>query len=571
MLYKIFQTVDQSALRFPKKEAFRFRNESISYADLASWTNQLAHALLKSGVQSGDRVGIYLNKSLECAVAIHGIMKAGAAYVPLDPLAPLDRIAGIIQDCAITHLVTHDAKRRQVARLMNLKTGLSCIIGLSEEASEDVLRAIGKPVNKHPTNGQLVNSQNANSQDAGKDRNDWSVLSWADVAAESTTLPEVAIMEQDLAYIIYTSGSTGTPKGIMHTHASGLAYARMAAALYELVPEDRLSNFPPLHFDQSTFDYFSGPLVGATTVIIPEEHTKLPASLSQLIEDERLTIWYSVPFALIQLLLRGVLQERDLSSLRWIIYGGEPFPVKHLKAIQNLLPQVRISNNFGPAETNQCAYYTLPVLTSSGSTDEATTDEGGETISIGHICPNMSAMIVDEDDHSVAVGEAGELLVRTPTMMQGYWNRPERNARAFYQREVQGGLVERYYRTGDLVRIGVDGLLYFLGRKDRQIKSRGYRIELDEIEAALLTHPGVEECAVFPVPDAEGNNLIRAVAILKPEIEANSGVLLKHLGQRLPAYAVPVSLDVVDAFPRTTSNKIDRRALQRAAMEERTA
>lgn len=528
MQFLIHQTIDKSASRFPEKEAFRFRDESICYQELAQKTNQLAHALRNLGVKKGDRVGIYLHKSLECAIAIHGIMKAGAAYVPLDPIAPLDRIGDIIQDCTITHIVTNDAMRQQIERLSSMSLGLTCVVGLSELVAS--VEAQHSPV----------------------------TISWADVSAQATTLPDVSIMEQDLAYIIYTSGSTGTPKGIMHTHASGLAYARMAAELYNLTPDDRLSNFPPLHFDQSTFDYFSGPLVGATTVIIPEEHTKLPASLSQLIEDERLTIWYSVPFALIQLLLRGVLHERDLTSLRWIIYGGEPFPIKHLRALQALLPNAQFSNNFGPAETNQCTYYTLPQLVA----------DNDDPIPIGQICPNMSSLIVDENDDPVSVQEVGELLVRSPTMMQGYWNRPERNARAFYQKEDVGGLVERYYRTGDLVRYGEDGLLYFLGRKDRQIKSRGYRIELDEIEAALLTHPAVEECAVFPVHDQDGNNLIRAAAILKPEMNASQGMLLKHLGQRLPAYAVPISLDLVDTFPRTTSNKIDRRALQKAAVEK---
>jgi amino acid adenylation domain-containing protein len=309
-------------------------------------------------------------------------------------------------------------------------------------------------------------------------------------------------MEQDLAYIIYTSGSTGEPKGIMHTHASGLSYARMAADLYELTNDDVLSNFPPLHFDQSTFDYFSGPLVGATTVIIPEEHRLLPASLSQLMQDERMTVWYSVPFALIQLLLRGALEERDLSSLRWIIFGGEPFPVKYLRALQGLLPDAIFSNNYGPAETNQVMFYHVPPLDS----------DFDQQIPIGTLCPNMDCMVVDDNGEQVHLGDVGELLMRTPTMMDGYWDGADLNERAFFTQERTGGLRERYYRTGDLVQLRADGMYDFLGRKDRQIKTRGYRVELDEIESVLLLHPDVQEAGVFAIPNDEAGQLVHAAA-----------------------------------------------------------
>ena len=157
-------------------------------------------------------------------------------------------------------------------------------------------------------------------------------------------------------------GINGEPKGIMHTHASGLAYAKISSDVYGLTSADRLSNFPPIHFDQMTFDYFSGPLAGATTVIIPEEYMKFPASLSELVEDEKLTVWYSVPFALIQMLLHGALDEQDCSTLRWVIYGGEPFPPKHMHALQTLWPNATFSNSYGPAETNQVNAYHLPSI-----------------------------------------------------------------------------------------------------------------------------------------------------------------------------------------------------------------
>lgn len=517
MNYLLPQIIEEAAHRHPHKEAFRFRDQHLTYAQLRQRVHQLANTLMACGVRRGDRVGIYMPKSLECAVAIFGIMQAGAAYVPLDPTAPIGRVRFMLADCAIRCVISHPVKQSALNQVCAEGTVVSHVIGL-------------EPQEEMP----------------------FAAIPWTQVNRADDIAPAVQSMEQDLAYIIYTSGSTGEPKGIMHSHHSGLSYARMAATLYGVTSADRLSNFPPLHFDQSTFDYFSGPLMGATTVIIPDEVRMLPASLSQLVQDEQLTIWYSVPFALIQMLLRGALEQRDLSSLRWVIYGGEPFPHKHLQALMQLLPQARFSNNYGPAEVNQCSYFNMPPLPAE--------EEG--PLPIGRICDNMEGLVIDDIEQPVLPGEVGELVVRTPTMMQGYWKRPDLNARAFYWRTTEGGGSERFYRTGDLVQERADGNYLFLGRKDRQIKTRGYRVELDEVEAAILTHTCVEETAVFPVANEDGETQIKAALILKNGSQLHKSDLLRHLAERLPRYALPGQIDIVSDFPRTTSGKIDRRALQ---------
>lgn len=512
--------IDHSAAQFPEREAFRFQGQALTYAELQAQANQLAHTLIETGIKPGDRVGIYHSKSLVSAVAIYGIMKAGAAYVPLDPAIPPGRLRFILDDCDIRHLITEARLRRSLHKALDEGGTLDYAIGMSVVA-ETPYRS----------------------------------LSWDEVARRPVDTPAVSLMEQDIAYIMYTSGSTGEPKGLVHTHASGLSYARMAAAVYDLQPEDRLSNFPPLHFDQSTFDYFSGPLVGATTVIIPEAHTRFPASLSELMAAEKLTIWYSVPYALIQLLLRGVLEDRNLESLRWVLFGGEAFPPKYLRALMAHWPQARFSNVYGPAEVNQCTFYHVPPLTA----------DDDSPLPIGDIWPNAEGLVLDDDDQPVPPGEVGELLVRTPTMMAGYWNRPDLNAQAFYFRGRPGGGQARFYRTGDLVQLRPDGLYNFLGRKDRQVKIRGYRVELDEVEAALMAHPLVEEAAVFPV-QAEDTQEIQAAIIPKTGTTLKTSDLLAHLSQQVPRYAVPGHLLVRHDFPRTSSGKIDRRALQSEAM-----
>jgi non-ribosomal peptide synthetase component F len=268
-----------------------------------------------------------MNKGLESAIAIYGIMKAGGAYVPLDPFAPVSRIGYVIKDCGIRHLVSKPAKLEALRQLLSDECPVEHVIGVDRQ--DDL------PVN---------------------------FVSWDEVRADTGKLPGVNLTEQDLAYILYTSGSTGVPKGIMHTHRSGLSFAEWGAHTYGLTREDRLSNHAPLHFDLSTFDFFSASIAGATTVIIPEAFAKFPMNMAKFIEQEKITVWYSVPFALIQLIQHGNIQSRDYSALRWVLFAGEVFPTKHLRQLMSMLPRVRFSNLYGPTETNVCTYYHVTKL-----------------------------------------------------------------------------------------------------------------------------------------------------------------------------------------------------------------
>jgi amino acid adenylation domain-containing protein len=525
MVFLIHQAVDKAAERVPDNEALRCYEQSLTYAELAQKSNSLAQTLIQRGVKRGDRVGIYLPKSLESGLAIYGIMKAGAAYVPLDALAPVTRISYAVRDCGIRQLITEASMANHLRQILADGVELDCLIGPP-----------------HPL------------QDVAVD-----CIPWHEVFdAPDSHPPEVGTIEQDLAYVMYTSGSTGSPKGIMHTHHSGLSYAKWAADAYRLNPQDRIANHSPLHFDISTYDFFAGAVAGSTVVVIPEEYTKLPASFSQLLASERISVIFTVPLAYIQLLLRGAIDQRDLSALRWIVYGGEPFPVKHLRALMEKLPNARFSNIYGPAEVNGVTFYHVPPLP----------PDWNEPIPIGRVCPFAQALVVDEDDQPVRQGEAGELLIRSPSMMQGYWGRPDLNKQAFLRRPVFADFEEVFYRTGDLVRRLPDGNLLFLGRKDRQVKIRGYRVELDEIEAALLSHEGIDEVAVFSVPDVEGSQKIEAAAILKAEATTSAEELGQFLSDVLPSYAVPHKIKVVQTFPRTTSGKIDRRELRQRSMRD---
>ncbi len=501
----------------------RCLEDTLSYAALSERSNKLARTLYKLGVRRSDRVGIFLHKCIEIPVALHGIMKAGAAYVPLDTAAPTERLVEIIRDCGIRHLVTADDNCAVVAKLSEM-TEIDSVIGVNASTP------LGTGI---------------------------TIIPWTEVdAADGATTPRIKILESDLAYIMYTSGSTGRPKGIMHTHHSSLSFSRWAAHEYKLQPDDVLSNHAPLHFDLSILDFFSGAVAGCSTSIIPEEYTKLPASYCKLIADHGITVLYTVPFALVQLLLRGSIEKHDLSRLRWAIFGGEPFPLKHLRELMRRLPHVRFDNIYGPAEVNGVTHYTVEPIA-----------ENADAIPIGPLARSAEGLIADEHDEPVAQGDIGELLVRTPTMMQGYWARDDLNAHAFYTRRRIDGVDETFYRTGDLVREDGRGMLWFLGRKDRQVKVRGYRVELDEVEAAMVIANNVEEAAAIAIPAVEGSQRIIAMVTLKPGTDESAlESLVRHARATLPAYATPSEIAIREAFPRTTTGKIDRKSLRDEAL-----
>lgn len=518
--YLLPHLIEQAASARPDADALRFRDGSLTYSELYGRACALANGLLEDGMQAGDRVGILLHKGLESAVALYGVMLAGGTYVPLDPFAPTARIEFVLRDCGIQRLVAAERTATTLLTLAEAGLELHTVFGV-------------------PDNGALP----------------YRVVPWSAVEPLSQTAPAIATTEQDLCYILYTSGSTGSPKGIMHTHRSALSWAEVAAATYELGPHDVVSNYAPLHFDLSTLDYFAGARAGATTTIIPEEVTKFPASLAGFLADEGLTVFYTVPMALIHLAQPGLLEGRDLDRLRLVLFGGEPMPIKHLRRIMELMPTARFVNVYGPTETNGVTHHPVDAIPSVET----------EALPIGRPYPNVDALIVDAGFEPVPNGEPGELVVRTPTMMRGYWGRDDLNEHAFHTRTPFGGRPDVYHRTGDLAAMQSDGTIRFLGRKDRQIKSRGNRVELDEVEAVLISHPLVREAAVYAMSDGEGLLEIRAEAIPAGS-GVDSGELIRHLRAALPAYAVPSQIVLRDSFPRTSTGKIDRLAMEAEAL-----
>jgi len=485
MAYVLQQLLSKSAKAYPEKPAVWARGKSITYRELDERSNQLAHLLRKQGINKGDRVGLFFPKCVESIVSMLGVLKAGGVYVPLDPQAPADRVGYIIGNCGIRVLITNSEKRLALAP-ETLST-LECCI-LTEGAAD------------------------------GDNLIEWSWLSEFPAAQG----PAVTLIETDLAYILYTSGSTGRPKGVMLSHQNALTFVEWCAEEFQVRSEDRLSNHAPLHFDLSVFDVYNTLEAGATVYLITEDLAVFPTSLANFIETQGITIWYSVPSALMLLLLHGRLTADKLKSLRIILFAGEVFPMKYLRQLAEVSQNTELYNLYGPTETNVCTYYKV------------------------------------ERERLAGRGEAGELYVRGPAVTYGYWADEEKTRKMVVPNHFQAHFEEKMYRTGDIVTVGDDGNYYFQGRRDSMIKSRGYRIELGEIESALLSHPGVREAAVLAVPDEIIGNRIRAVVSL--HISGSLGVLdlQQYCASRVPKYMIPELIDLYDELPKTSTGKIDR-------------
>ncbi|MEM8963013.1 MAG: amino acid adenylation domain-containing protein [Acidobacteriota bacterium] len=519
--------IDEAAHLSPEAEAVRADGEAITYGQLLRRANGVARALHDTGIEPHARVGVLLPRGLNVPVAFYGVVAAGAVLVPIDPRSPAQQVARILSATGATHLITKPSLRRVANDAVDSCPTLRHVLGL--EADDD------------PPNQDLQPNK-----DLTRARLPWSAIH----ELASDTRPAVRTIDLDPVYVLHTSGSTGIPKLIRHTHRSALAFVDWAADTYALTPDDRLSNHSSHHTCFATFDYYAAARARATTVVLTPASLVLPASLAALLEEEAISVWYSVPTALVHLALRGDLASKDLSALRWVLFAGETFPEKHLQSLRQQLPQARFSHVYGSTEVNVCTYYHLP----DGPLPSP--------LPIGQACSTDATLVVDEALEPVPHGEVGELLVRGATVMSGYWDDPERNHQVLVRRPAAGGFDEIYFRTGDRVRADANGDLAFVARADLQVKVRGFRVELQEVETALLANDAVESAVALAQPDGEGSSTLIAAVVLTAESDADERSLRGELGAHLPAYAVPGRIEILERFPRTPTDKVDRKALK---------
>jgi surfactin family lipopeptide synthetase A len=500
----VHELIATQAQQRPEAIAVSCGDHSLSYGELDRRSNQLACHLATLGVKREIPVALCVERSLEMIVGILGVLKAGGAYVPLDTNLPIERLEYMLADCGAAVLLT---------------------------------QAHLPPLERVPNGLRVIRLDS-----------DWNV-----VEREPADPPDVKVIPDDLAYLIYTSGSTGRPKGVMVTH-DNLAHSTQSRIQYYQAPVGKYLLLSPIGFDSSVAVIFHALCTGGTLVLPEPEFNWEPKELAELILRGQVSHTLCVPSLYRELLEAAA--PGQLETFRTVIVAGEACPKQLVELHYRQLPEASLFNEYGPTETT--------VWSSVHACDPA---DPYSTIPIGRPIANTSAYVLDRHLQPSPLGVPGELHVGGEGVARGYWRQPELTKERFILNPFAAKTGSRFYKTGDLVRWLADGNIEFLGRVDDQIKIRGLRIELSEIETALGEHPDVSETVVAAEEgDATGPRLV-AYVVARREYSTSAAELRAFLKSRLPAYMVPAAFSFVAAIPRTPNGKVDRRSLALSEIE----
>lgn len=493
----IFEPFFQQAGRSPDAPAVVYKGRSTTYRELADNTARLS-ALLAGKLDKGTIVAFEMEKSDRAITLMIACLMAGLAYVPLDSRSPSERCRFIALDSG-SGIVVVDA--RSAPRWADA--------GLAVWHADDLFEA-----------------------------------ALAETSAPGRVREPAS---DDLAYMLYTSGSTGKPKGVMITHGNAETFVRWAMSYFPMKSVDRIGIVSPLHFDLCVLDIYAGLGCGATLYPLDDVTTFMPEALYRFLRDNRITLTYTVPTAYISMLRRSTLAAGGLPDLKYLLYAGEPFQPDLLALLLKSLPHARAFNLYGPIETN--------IITVR---EVQPGDLSGRDIPLGTAVAEASIRLVD--DRGAVITEPsvqGELIVAGPSVSPGYRNAPERASQ--FNVVLPGEPGVRYYRTGDYAWLDERNLLRYVGRMDFIVKTRGFRVELGEVEAALMRHPQIAEAAVIAQPHEEFANVLVAHVAFRPGVQPQDPSKLNEFCQKqLPSYMLPVKYVIHDSLPKTGTGKISR-------------
>ena len=492
----------------PQQTALRYEETCYRYSDLALWIDRFEVLLLRRDCRRGDVIAIGHSKRPLSYALMHAALRLGIAYVNIDMASPVERTSKILEVSGISLLLYDDP---------------DCDSEMKELASALICEAI------------LLSEDDLPS------------ASLLDVERQQLYMTEVD--GSTIAYIMFTSGSTGIPKGVAVTHQNLLHFISWGQEYFGITNQDNFANLSPMYFDNSVFDFYVGMFSGSTLTPVNKELLTNPYDLVPYVERMECTIWFSVPSLLIFLMTMKAVSRTSMPELRTIVFGGEGYPKIELKKLyEAFVGRANLVNVYGPTEcTCICSAHTI--------SDEDFVDLSGLP-TMGQLNPNFDYRILDAQEHD---SESGELCLIGPNVAAGYFKDLERTAIVFHTLTDSNRFMKRMYRTGDLVRIA-DGMLYFIGRKDNQIKHMGYRIELEEIEHALVKLAQVDQAAViYYRSDTAYGKLIGFVACSAPIDEKP---LLMGLASLLPDYMIPSSLTVMTELPKNPNGKVDRQQLR---------
>ena len=501
----VHRLFEEQVARTPDAIAVEFQGEQLTYRELNCRANQLAHYLQKQGVGPEVLVGICVERSFEMLVSMLGVLKAGGGYVPLDPKYPRERTAFMIEDAGLSLVLTQ------------------------QSLSTDI------PAGK----ARLLCVDQAGSM----------------LAQESAENPSNEATAENLAYLIYTSGSTGNPKGVMIEHRSLAHFTKVAATEYSIKPGDRVLQFASLSFDLSVEEIYPALTQGATVVLRTDAMISSARDFLDCCEEWKVTV-LDLPTAYWHELVDAValLNLSIPASVRLVIIGGEKaLPERVIAWKQKVSAGVRLVNTYGPTETTVAT-----TMYDVKSEDEISRRQN---VSIGRPIANTTAYILDEFLRPAPIGVAGELHIGGAGMARGYINRPDLTAQKFITNPFSNRPSSQLYKTGDLVRYRADGNIEFLGRVDNQIKIRGFRVELEEIEQALRQHANISDCLVVLREDSDNDKRLVAYVVAREQSRPAVSELRNFLKAKLPSYMIPAAFEVIGSLPVMPNGKIDRRAL----------
>ncbi|HNS95861.1 MAG TPA: class I adenylate-forming enzyme family protein [Polyangiaceae bacterium] len=517
MLHAIPQLQDyliHSAARLGDKIALVCDKKRYTYAELDAQSNALAHTLVQQGVTRGDRVVVFADNSVETVIAFWAVLKANAVVSVVNPLTKTDKLRYLLEDCRATALIADGLLSRVLAPVV------------ADNKHLKVLIMTGKPLSPTPENLQVMTFDQALS--SGNPR----------------VPPARTGIDIDLAAIIYTSGSTGDPKGVMLTHRNMLTAGLSVSTYLGMQEDDVVVCVLPLSFDYGLYQMLMSFRVGARLVL--ERSFTYPAQVLKTMVEEKVTGFPGVPTIFAILSENKNLRDYDLSSIRFVTNTAAALPVKHIEMLLDLFPQARIFSMYGLTECKRCTY--LPPE-----------DIRRKMTSVGIAIPNTEMWIVDEQDRKVGPNEVGQLVIRGATVMRGYWEKPEQTAKKLRPGPLPG---EYVLYTGDYCKMDEEGYLYFVGRMDDVIKSRGEKVAPKEVENALVHIPGVKEVAVIGVPDEIFGQAVKAFVVPEQGAELTEKLILTEAKARLEAFMVPKYVQIVPDLPKTTTGKIKKTDLR---------
>jgi amino acid adenylation domain-containing protein len=505
----------ESARRTPDKVALVCGSQRRTYAALEADSNALANALVGRGVAPGDRVLVFGENSLETAVAFWSALKANAVVSLVGPTTKADKLAYLLSDSGATALVTEGALQRVWGEVAARSAHLKATI---------VSGSVGAP--------QLAALPGGVAWDEA-------------LAAERHDRPPLRRrIDIDLAAIIYTSGSTGLPKAVMQTHHSMRTAATSITAYLENVEDDVILGMLPLSFDYGLYQMIMAFRMGARLVL--ERSFIYPTEVLAHVVEEGVTGFPGVPTVYAMMAELKSLREYDFTGVRYVTNTAAALPLKHIRFLRETFPNARLYSMYGLTECKRVSY--LPPQ-----------DIERKPMSVGIAIPNTVVSVVDAHGSPLPPGEVGEIVVRGATVMRGYWQKPEATAKKLAPGPFPGEMV---LRTGDLGRLDDEGYLYFVGRMDDIIKSRGEKVAPREVENALVNLPGIKEAAVIGVPDELLGQAIKAFLVLEKDVDLTERDVRRHCQASLESFMVPKYFQIVDDLPRTSTGKIDKTGLE---------